>query len=91
MTETILKINEDGRIMVENRESGIITFKQIDPDSLVDCINKSLLRGVVHTGLLPKNCLSVTVYDDGNRDVVILHSDNRADISYFNTEYKSFP
>jgi hypothetical protein len=77
--------------MVEKRDSGIITFKQIDPDLLAECINRSLQRGVVHTGLLPKNCLSVTVYDDGNRDVVLLHSDNRADISYFNTEYKSFP
>jgi hypothetical protein len=91
MKETNIKIKEDGRIMVENIADGIITFKQIDPDSLVECINQSLLRGVGHTGLLPKNCLSVTTYDGGKREVVLLHSDNKADISYFGTEYKDFP
>jgi hypothetical protein len=49
------------------------------------------LRGAVHTGLLPKNCLSFSAYDDGNRDIVLLHSESKSDISYFGTEYKDFP
>jgi len=91
MSETVIRISDDGRIMVENDIGGVKSFKQIAPDTLLECINRSLLRGAVHTGLLPKNCLAFSAYDDGNRDVVLLHEANRADISYFDTEYKDFP
>ena len=91
MNETVLRIRDDGMVMVEKDTDGVRSFKQIAPDTLVECINKSLLRGAVHTGLLPKNCLSFSAYDDGNRNVVLLHSESRADISYFGTEYKNFP
>jgi len=89
--ELILKIREDGSVAVEEINGGIKSFKEITPDSLLACIYKSLLRGAVHSGLLPKNCVSFCAYDDGDRDVVLLHSENRADISYFGTEYKDFP
>ena len=91
MNETIIRISDDGRIMVEKDVSGVKSFKQIAPDALLECINRSLLRGAVHTGLLPKNCLSFSAYDDGNLDIVLLHSESKADISYFGTEYKDFP
>jgi len=91
MNETVLRISDDGRVMVEREDGGVRSFKQIAPDTLLECINKSLLRDAVHTGLLPKNCLSFSSYDDGNRDIVLLHPANEADISYFGTEYKSFP
>ena len=91
MNETVIRISDDGRIMVEKDNGGIKSFKQIAPDTLVECINKSLMRGAVHTGLLPKNCLAFSAYDDGNRDVVLLHSESRADVSYFGTEYRDFP
>ena len=91
MSETVIRISGDGRIMVENDVGGVKSFKQISPDTLVECINMSLLRGAVHTGLLPKNCLSFSSYDDGNRDIVLLHSESKADVSYFGTEYKDFP
>jgi len=58
---------------------------------LVECINRSILRGSVSSGLLPKNCISFTAHDSGERDVVLLHSENKADICYFGTEYKDFP
>ena len=89
--ELIIKIREDGTVAVEELRDGVKSFKEITPDALLECINKSLLRGAVHTGLLPKNCLSFSAYDDGNRDIVLLHPENRADISYFGTEYKDFP
>ena len=76
MNETVIRISDDGMIMVEKDVSGIKSFKQIDPDALLECINKSLLRGAVHTGLLPKNCLAFSAYDDGNR--VLLSSENSA-------------
>lgn len=91
MSETVIRINDDGRIMIETENNSIKSFKQISPDTLVECINKSLLRGVIHTGLLPKNCISFSAYDNGNREVVLLHTENKADISYFGTEYKNFP
>jgi len=91
MRETVIRINSDGNITVENDVGGIKSFKQIDPDTLVECINKSILRGSVSSGLLPKNCVSFTAHDSGERDVVLFHSENRADISYFGTEYKDFP
>ena len=91
MSETVIRISDDGRVMVEKDEGGVKSFKQISPDALLECINRSLLRGAVHTGLLPKNCLSFSAYDDGNRDIVLLHSESKSDISYFGTEYKDFP
>jgi hypothetical protein len=91
MSETVIRIGGDGRIMVENDDGGVKSFKQISPDTLLECINKSMLRGVVSSGLLPKNCISFSAYDSGDRDVILLHSENKADISYFGTEYKNFP
>ena len=91
MSETVIRISEDGRVMVERDADGIKSFKQISPDTLVKCIDKSLLRGAVHSGLLPKNCVSFSACDDGSREVVLLHEECKADISYYGTEYKDFP
>ena len=91
MSETIIRIGEDGKITVERDLDGIKSFKQIAPDTLIQCINKSLLRGAVHSDLLPKNCISYGAYDNGNKEVALLYPENRADISYFGTEYKNFP
>ena len=85
MSETVIRISDNGRITVEIENRGVKSFKQIAPDTLVECINKSLLRGAVHTGLLPKNCISFSAYDNGNKEVILLHTENRADISYFGT------
>ncbi|MBD5116281.1 MAG: hypothetical protein HDT48_02045 [Ruminococcaceae bacterium] len=91
MSETVIRICEDGKITVERDLEGIKSFKQIAPDTLIQCINKSLLRGAVHSGLLPKNCISFSAYDDGCKSISMVHSENMADISYFGTEYKNFP
>ena len=58
---------------------------------MIQCIDRSLLRGAVHSGLLPKNCISFSAFDDGDKEVVLVYQESRADISYFGTEYKSFP
>ena len=89
--ELIIRIKEDGSVSVEECKDGVISYKAITPDSLLDCINKSILRGGVKSGLLPKNCLSVTHHDNGEREVVMLHPEDCADISYMGTEYKNFP
>lgn len=89
--ELIIRIKDDGSISVEEYNNGVKSFKTIAPDSLLDCINKSLFRGGVSSGLLPKGCLSFTTCDNGERDVFILHPEDRADVSYYGTVYKDFP
>lgn len=91
MSETVIRIFEDGKITVESDSDGIKSFKQIAPDTLIQCINKSLLRGAVHSRLLPKNCISFSAYDDGNKDIILIYPEDKDDISYFGTEYKNFP
>jgi hypothetical protein len=91
MSETIIRISDDGKIVVETSVDGIISFKQIAPDSLLECINKSLLRGGVSSGLLPKGCLSFTTHDNGDKNIFILHPENRADITYYGSSYPNFP
>lgn len=76
---------------VEENRNGVISFKSITAESLLNCINLSILRGEVNSGMLPRNCLSYTAYDNGARDVVIMHPENYADISYFGTVYKNLP
>lgn len=91
MSETVIRISEDGKITVERDLNGVRSFKQIAPDTLIQCIDRGLLRGAVHSGLLPKSCISFSGYDDGSKEAVLIYPENRADISYFGTEYKSFP
>ena len=91
MSETILRISDDGNVMVEQEDNGVKSFKRIDPDTLVKCINESLLRGVIGSGLLPKGCLSFTANDSGDKAVCILHPENRADITYYGSPYPNFP
>ena len=89
--EIIIRIKEDGSISVEECYEGVKSYKAILPDSLLDCLNKSALRGVVSSGLLPKNCLSFTAHDNGIRDICLIHPEDKADITFLKTEYKDFP
>ena len=91
MSEVIIRIRDDGTVAVEDNRDGVRGFKEISPDSLLECINRSLLRGVVSSGLLPKSCLSFTAHDNGIRNVVILHPEIRADITYYGSPYPDFP
>lgn len=91
MSDILIRIRDDGTVAVEDENHGVKSFKEISPDSLLECINKSLLRGAVSSGLLPKGCLSFTAHDNGNRNVVILHPEDRADITYYGTLYPDFP
>ena len=88
--ELNIRINADG-ISVEEYNDGIKSYKTISPDSLLNCISKSMLRGGVRSGLLPKNCLSVNILDNGQRDITMLHPEDKADVSYYGTLYTGFP
>jgi len=89
--EMIIRIKANSDVTVEEIKGGVKSFKTIAPDSFLDCINKSLLRGGVASGLLPRGCLSFTAHDNGSRVITLLHEPDRADISYVGTEYKKFP
>lgn len=91
MSEVVIRIRDDGTVAVEDNKDGIKGFKEINPDSLLECINKSLLRGVVCSGLLAKGCLSFAAHDNGSKNVVILHPESRASITYYGTPYPNFP
>ena len=91
MSETVIRICDDSKVVVETCVGGIMSFKQIAPDSLLECINKSLLRGAVSSGLLPKGCLSFTAHDNGDKNIFLLHPEKRADITYYGSAYPNFP
>ena len=91
MNELVIRIQEGSNVAVEEYKDGVKSYKAITPDSLLECINKSLLRGAVSSGLLPRGCLSYTAHDNGDKDVCILHPDNRADITYYGSSYLNFP
>jgi hypothetical protein len=91
MNEVVIKIRDDGIITVEDDKDGVKGFKEITPDTLLGCVNKSILRGAVVSGLLPKGCISFAAYDDGSKDVCILHGESKADITYYGSPYPDFP
>lgn len=91
MSSVLIRIRDDGTVAIEEDNSGIKGFKEISPDSLLQCINQSLLRGAVSSGLLPKGCISYTAHDSGERNICMLHPESRADISYYGSSYPAFP
>lgn len=91
MSSVLIRIRDDGTVAIEEDNSGIKGFKEISPDSLLQCINQSLLRGAVSSGLLPRGCISYTAHDSGERNICMLHPESRADISYYGSPYPAFP
>ena len=91
MNDVIIRITEDGSVSVEETKDGVRSYKAISPDTLLSCINQSTMRGGVTSGLLPKGCISFTAHDDGSRDVYLLHSETRVDITYYSSIYPNFP
>lgn len=91
MSSVLIRIRDDGTVAIEEDNSGIKGFKEISPDSLLQCINQSLLRGAVSSGLLPRGCISYTAHDSGERNICMIHPESRADISYYGSPYPAFP
>ena len=87
----IIKIDDDGSVSVEEDNGGVKSYKAISPESLLSCVNAGIMRGGITSGLLSKNCISFNSFDNGERDVCLLHPENRSDVSYAGTEYKDFP
>lgn len=92
MDEMVIRIKlQTGEMSVEESQDGIVSRKSISTDTLLNCLRHSIRRGMVHTGLLPPNVVSVALGEDGEFDVCLLHPEEYADISYYRTMYKHFP
>lgn len=91
--DMIIRINSElAEVEVEQHsKSGVITRKNISPQSLSDCILTSRYDDECHaTGLLPEGCVAV-VMEKQHVYYYIRYPELYADFSYFGTEYPNFP
>ena len=87
-----MRFREDKCIRLEFLENGEQRTKMISADILFNCLAKSLSDTRITTGLLPDNAVSVTVDEDhGQRYAVLEFPEERAAVTYMNTEYPNFP
>ena len=92
-TGTILiRLSPDtAEISVEQEQNGIISRKNLTPETLAMCFLGSRFDDTEHsTGLLPSNCIAATMTASGIR-YFIRYPHRSADISYYGTEYTDFP
>lgn len=88
-----IRINSDsGQVVVEQQKAGgVISRKNISPQSLCDCFLTSRYDDERHaTGLLPEGCIAVTM-EKKFTYYFIRYPELYADISYYDTEYRNFP
>lgn len=90
MNEMLIRINENGEVAVEENHNGVKSFKRIEADTLLNCIRLSRTQ-TIYTGLLPKNCISYSHGDNGDKGVCLMFPESKADISYYDTAYFDFP
>ena len=91
--DMIIRISsERAEVEVEQHsKKGVVTRKNISPESLSSCILNSRVDDERHpTGLLPEGCIAV-VMEKKHVYYYIRYPDLYADISYYNTEYQGFP
>ncbi len=91
MKEMRIVIRENGEMAVEDNFNGLVSYKRITPDDLIKCLNDSISRGGIFSGLLPGGCLSFSYSDDGFVAITVLFPERYADISYYQTQYRHFP
>lgn len=91
--DMIIRINsERAEVEVEQHsKKGVISRKNISPQSLSDCILTSRVDDESHpTGLLPEGCIAV-VMEKKHIYYYIRYPELCADFSYAGTEYPNFP
>lgn len=86
-----LRVSPDsGKITVEEHTGDVISRKEITPRAFFDCIKGSIRHTAYPSGLLPPDCLAVSL---GEQDtgIVVRYSMDWADISFYETPYPHFP
>ena len=90
--ELVIRIDpENRRIRLENLDSGIIHYKEISAEGLIDSFRQSIRTEAVQSGFLPPNCFHVEIQSDKSKVYCLWHPSLYADISYYGTEYVHFP
>ena len=91
--DMVLRISPSrNTLMVEERKpGGAVAYKEISPMELYFIINNSYTsRDFLRSGLLPENCLHVSM-NSAERHFIIWNHELRADITYKDTKYPDFP
>ena len=91
--DMIIRINSDrAEVEVEQHsKKGVVTRKNISPESLSNCILTSRVDDESHsTGLLPEGCIAA-VLEKKFVYYFIRYPELYADFSYYETEYLRFP
>lgn len=91
--DTVIKISSDrAEIVVEQtKQGGVISRKNISPETLGACMLSSRFDDTVHeTGLLPDNCIGMSITKQFHY-YYIRHPEVYTELSYFGTEYTRFP
>ena len=88
--ELIIRIKSDLGIVVESIENGIISSKEISPDSLIDCIKGSIKHGFLTSGVLPPGCVSFSKGESYTK-ICVEYPKLYSDIQYEKTVYPNFP
>jgi len=81
---------EHCRISVETQHNGVTSFKNISQDVFLECIRESL-ESKISSGILPDGCFHFSADNAGNMWYCLRYPDLYSDISYYKTEYPSFP
>ena len=91
--DMIIRINTDrAEVEVEQHsKKGVVTRKNISPESLSSCILTSRVDDERHsTGLLPEDCI-MAVMEKKFTYYFVRYPELYADFRYFDTEYRRFP
>lgn len=59
---------ESARLRMETVVDGIVQYKKISKDVLLNCIQGSMAREAMSSGILPENCFHFAQLDRGERD-----------------------
>lgn len=90
--ELVIHITKNREIYVETKKKEVSSFKQVDAESVLDCLKTAVDKDVeISSGLLPNNCIAYTGSDRGDRFVALTFDEQMADIMFEKTEYKDFP
>lgn len=92
-SDIIIRISpEQGKIIVEEDDNGVLSRKSIDKESLLECFRGSIFQEQQGTfsGFLPLNTISVFQSDKG-KQFTLWHPRLYADVSLYDTPYPHFP
>lgn len=89
--ELIIRIKENGEILVEDIVNGVKGYKKVSPDTFIDCVKNSIRTNMISSGVLPAGTFSYSVDGYGDRYVCVEFPSRYCDVVYENTEYKDFP